>query len=126
MSFRVLVCGGRDFTDYENAVDFICSGLVSLLNPPEKSDVVFISGMAKGADQIPLKMVEDDPEWGGCLKFPADWGKYGRRAGTLRNIQMLEEGKPDLVFAFPTESSRGTWHMIRIAEQAGVDVLVFE
>lgn len=37
---------------------------------------------------------------------------------------MLKEGKPDLVVAFPTEKSKGTWHMVDIARKAGVEVIV--
>ncbi len=35
------------------------------------------------------------------MTFPADREKHGRAAGPIRNKQMLEEGKPDLVAAFP-------------------------
>lgn len=52
--------------------------------------------------------------------YPADWNKYGRRAGYVRNRQMLEEGKPDLVIAFP--GGKGTAMMVEIAKKAGVKV----
>jgi len=56
-----------------------------------------------------------------CEHSPAEWDKFGRRAGPLRNEQMLREGKPDVVVAFP--GGRGTAHMVRIAKEAGIDVL---
>jgi len=56
-----------------------------------------------------------------CLQYPADWEKLGRAAGPIRNEQMLREGKPDLVVAFP--GARGTAHMVRIAREAGVRVI---
>ena len=82
--------------------------------------------MARGADQIPIKMFSDDPEWGGISEFHADWDTHGRKAGPLRNIQMLEEGKPNMVIAFPTPTSKGTWHMVKISKEAGVPVYIYE
>jgi hypothetical protein len=37
---------------------------------------------------------------------------------------MLVESKPDLVLAFPTKRSKGTWNMVKIAKEAGVPVRV--
>ena len=60
------------------------------------------------------------------LPFPADWTTHGRRAGPLRNTQMLREGRPRLVLAFTNDlrASRGTRHMCAIAVAAGVPVRV--
>lgn len=122
---RILVCGGRDYTDIEGGATQLCEALATIpLHPPEKGDVVFITGCARGADQIPIYLTEGDDEWGGLLKFPALWGKYGPSAGPRRNIQMLEEGLPDLVIAFP--GGKGTKHMVKIAKDAGVEVWVMD
>jgi hypothetical protein len=82
----------------------------------EHQFVVLIEGDARGADRIAgegadLRGVEH-------VKFPADWEKLGRKAGPIRNEQMLRAGKADLVVAFP--GARGTAHMVRIAREAGV------
>lgn len=53
-------------------------------------------------------------------KFPAEWDKYGRKAGPIRNQQMLDEGKPDAVIAFP--GGTGTADMVRRSEKAGIKV----
>jgi len=55
----------------------------------------------------------------------AEWDRYGRAAGPLRNKKMLEE-KPDLVVAFTTdiETSRGTANMVKQARQAGIPVVI--
>lgn len=52
--------------------------------------------------------------------YPADWATHGRRAGPIRNAQMLAEGRPDAVLAFP--GGRGTADMVRQARAAGVPV----
>ena len=52
--------------------------------------------------------------------YPAQWDVYGRRAGPIRNQEMIDEGKPDGVVAFP--GGKGTADMVRRAEAAGLKV----
>ena len=107
---RTLVCGGRDYDD----VDYVYQVLDRYV--PHS---LIISGHAKGADSI-AEMYAD--ERGIPLKiFPADWDKFGKSAGYHRNAQMLEEGKPDRVIAFP--GGRGTALMVSLAQDRGVVVL---
>lgn len=56
-------------------------------------------------------------------RYPAVWTRHGKRAGYVRNQQMLDEGKPELVVAFydGLERSRGTQMMTDIARKAGVE-----
>ncbi|HVM95122.1 MAG TPA: hypothetical protein VMT89_01980, partial [Candidatus Acidoferrales bacterium] len=58
------------------------------------------------------------------LGFMADWRRNGRAAGPIRNQQMLTEGKPDLVVAFP--GGRGTRDMVNKAKAANVAVTVID
>ena len=68
-----------------------------------------IHGGALGADQI---AAEAAARHGHPVKaFYADWDAHGKRAGVLRNLQMLDQN-PDLVIAFWDGSSRGTAHTI--------------
>jgi hypothetical protein len=60
------------------------------------------------------------------MPFPADWGTFGKRAGPIRNKQMLEEGKPDLVIAFWDGNSPGTKNMIDQAQAKGISVKVIK
>ncbi len=53
--------------------------------------------------------------------FHAEWMKYGKAAGPIRNARMLAEGKPDLVVAFP--GGRGTADMLRRVREAGIEVI---
>lgn len=53
--------------------------------------------------------------------FPAHWDKYGKAAGPLRNQQMLDEGTPDLILAFP--GGAGTEDMCRRGVLAGIEVI---
>lgn len=113
---RVLVCGGRDFDDY----DLLEETLTNLFNEHNLwTEGVIIHGAAKGADSLASVWadVEDIEEWA----YPAKWSEEGKAAGPLRNIRMLKEGKPDLVVAFP--GGKGTAHMVKIAKEAGIKVI---
>lgn len=110
---RVLVCGGRDFSDTLTAYS-----LLDKYHKEYQFDVV-IEGDARGADRIAGFWARRNKL--DNLKFPAEWDKYGKSAGYIRNKQMLDEGKPDLVIAFP--GGRGTENMIKLAKEAGVEVI---
>jgi hypothetical protein len=58
--------------------------------------------------------------------YPADWDKYGKAAGPIRNKQMLDEGNPEKVIAFRFKNSRGTQNMINQAEKAGIKTIVID
>ena len=122
MPSRILVCGGRDFLDYLKLRDVLDSLINDLEDP---SNVVIIQGGAKGADFL-AKVYAYCWGWGGlmCEEYPADWRKHGKGAGSIRNQQMLDEGRPNLVVAFPGGS--GTADMVRRARKAGVEVIVVE
>jgi len=51
----------------------------------------------------------------------ANWAGLGRKAGPIRNQEMLDQGRPNMVVAFP--GGRGTADMVRRARGAGVEVI---
>jgi predicted Rossmann-fold nucleotide-binding protein len=105
---KILVCGGRNYDDYEAVVKTL-----SWLGPD-----LIIHGGAPGADSLAAEYARETKT--PVKAFLADWQTHGRAAGPLRNQQMLDEGKPDLVVAFP--GGIGTADMVRRAEAAGVKV----
>lgn len=115
--FRVLVCGGRDYSNNENvfkALDAVWGNSIGVL--------VVIEGGARGADSAASAWALAHEALGvKHEEYKADWTKYGKRAGHIRNSTMLREGKPDLVVAMP--GGRGTQNMIKQAQQAGVPVV---
>ena len=54
--------------------------------------------------------------------YPADWKKYGRRAGFLRNEQMADLS--NAAIGFWDGDSHGTQHMIEYSKEKGLDVRV--
>lgn len=118
---RILICGGRDFDDlilFWKTMDNLSDQFDFDGNQP----IVIIEGGARGADRI-SQMYAKECGWE-LETYPADWHKHGKAAGPIRNKQMLDEGKPDLVVAFPGGS--GTKNMIDQATKAGVKVIKIE
>lgn len=114
---RLLVCGCRDWTD-EGAV----GNEIWAAADPYREPTVVITGDANGADCAAREWAQ---ELGYELReYKADWTTHGRKAGPIRNQQMLDEGKPDLVLAFWDGKSRGTLDMIMRAVKAGVPVKI--
>lgn len=62
--------------------------------------------------------------------YPTDWNRYGKAAGPIRNQQMLDEGKPDIVVAFsdtlvkPNGKPTGTGDMVIRAKKADLPVIL--
>ena len=111
---RILICGGRDFTDYDLFLDKMAKFKEILYFP------TIIHGGCKGADMLADRYAKYN---GWELEiYEADWDKHGKAAGPIRNKLMLEEGKPDLVIAFP--GGRGTENMINLTKEAGVDLFI--
>lgn len=110
---RVLVCGGRNY-DNQSEVEFHL-GCIHAETPIKH----VIAGAARGADTLAVLWARG--EHIKVTEFPANWKKHGKAAGYIRNRQMLEQGNPDLVVAFP--GGRGTEMMCQLAQDAGVRVI---
>lgn len=114
-----LFCGDRNSsTSFETMISFELASL------PLRSIVVH--GGCKGidlyaAELAKLKGIE-------CREYPADWLKYGRAAGPIRNKQMVDDEEIDVVFAFhpDIEQSKGTKNMILQAHKKGIPVFVHD
>lgn len=87
-------------------------------------DLSLVHGMARGLDtlagRVALMLGFE------VLEFPAQWDKYHRAAGPIRNQQMLDEGTPDFAIAFHQDLSRskGTADMVRRCKKDGVPVKI--
>jgi len=110
---RVLVCGGRDYSNAKRMAEVLGGWFA------EGRLSVIIHGEAPGADSLAAEWASE------CgvvtAAFPADWDRHGRAAGPIRNQRMIDEGKPDVVIAFP--GGRGTADMVKRAKAAGVMVI---
>lgn len=105
---RLLVCGGRDYRNWT-----LLESVLDLLGP-----TVIIEGGARGADASAAYWAQQRGVE--HVQVVAEWEKYGKRAGHLRNGEMLK-WKPDMVLAFP--GGRGTADMVAQARMAGIPVV---
>jgi hypothetical protein len=116
--FRILVCGGRDYSDAESLNATLDNIIANIKSMASGQSVRLIHGAARGADSLAAAWASSRGI--AATAYPANWNLYGRSAGYVRNTQMLEEGQPHLVVAFP--GGAGTAMMTRIARSAGVTV----
>lgn len=115
---KMLVCGGREFDDLQLFID-VMKSIEEKKEFAARQPVVIIEGGAKGADFLARCWAkycgyQHEP-------YPADWKKYGRSAGYIRNKQMLDEGRPDFVVAFPGGS--GTEDMVQQTRARSIEVI---
>ena len=112
--FKVIVAGGRDFSDYQ----FLSSTLDRLLS--RKTDVEIVSGAARGADSLAIRYAGERliP----LRKFPADWERDGNYSGYKRNVVMARYA--DACVCFWDGHSRVTADMIRLANEYGFELRV--
>lgn len=115
---KIIIAGSRTITDEVKVSFIIANGLCKLLPEDERGapvifDCEIVSGTASGVDKLGEKYAKD---WSIKLKkFPADWGKYGKRAGYLRNKQMAEYA--DALILIWDGKSRGSQMMLELAKQ---------
>lgn len=113
---RIIIAGSRSFDNY----DKLCKEVDEFISMQmffagigiyESKEVEIVSGGARGADKLGERYAK---EHNLRLKiFPADWDKYGKRAGYIRNTEMAEYA--NCLIAFWDGKSKGTAHMIDLA-----------
>jgi hypothetical protein len=132
---RIIIAGGRNFDDYQLLRKESLKAIASIVKAATGQDktkkelITIVSGGANGADKLGEQFAN---EHGLKLrKFEANWGRYGRRAGYMRNVEMAEyavdkEKKEayGALIAFWDGQSKGTKHMIDTAKKMGMDIHV--
>lgn len=114
---RIIIAGMRTFTDYNRVKRAMCRFA-------PLHDVEIISGTAEGADKLGERFAT---EYGLPLKrFPANWDKFGKAAGPIRNAQMAQYAAEEegILVAFWDGQSKGTKSMINEAGKRGLEVII--
>jgi len=121
-SMKIIVAGSRGFEDFKLLEESLIDIIKNKLKLEKRNQVTIVSGTASGADKLGERFAE---KYGLVLdQFPADWNKYGKRAGYLRNKQMALHS--DVLVCFWDGKSRGTKHMIEIANEKKLRSFVIE
>ena len=111
-TFFCLVVGSRSYDDY----DFIKQKLDYLLS--NYQNIVIVSGGAKGVDTCAKRYAQEKGY--NYKEFPAEWDKYGNKAGYIRNAAMhvyLSKQQNRGCVAFWDGSSKGTKHNFGLAKK---------
>jgi hypothetical protein len=117
--FRILACGSRDWEDANAIFERLAPWNAQAVKSGFRIEL--IHGNAPGADRLARGVANGMGQFD-VQAFPADWERHGKRAGILRNIEMLDR-QPDLVIAF-TNGSPGTQHTIDEARKRDIPVEV--
>ena len=114
-TYRILVTGSRTWED---------AGVIAgVLAGHYRDGAVLVSGACpRGADALA------EESWkllgGEVERHPADWAAYGKRAGYVRNAQMVNAGASVCV-AFIRDGSPGASQCAGLARAAGIPVQYF-
>ena len=104
---KILCCGDRNWNDLDTVLEILVTF---------SKEAIIIHGDCRGADRTCGAIAN---ELGFTVKaFPADWDKYGKSAGPIRNREMIKE-MPDEVIAFhdSIETPKGTKDMLNVAKR---------
>ena len=120
---KILFTGGREWDDAETVDAALCMVLERL--GLKSNEVIVVEGGARGLDTTAHRIAADL----GCkvMTFPAEWSKYGRSAGIIRNRRMLDTA-PDLVLGFHSDlkSSKGTKDCVSEARKRKIPTVVID
>lgn len=106
---KLAIVGSRTFNDYDLLEEFINENF-------EINDFdTVVSGAARGADTLGREFAKNNGLE--LVEFPADWNKYGKRAGFIRNVDIIKNC--DECAVFWDGQSHGTKHDIELCEEMG-------
>ena len=117
----ILVCGGRHFNNYL-ALKCTIDEFLETHRIPDES-IEFVSGGCEGADTLAERYATEN---GFVIhRFPAEWKKYGRAAGPIRNQQMINfiKDKSSVVIAFLSKDTVGTRRTVQLAKKNNIEVV---
>ncbi len=108
--FRLVVAGSRDFDNYT----LLSAELDKLL--VGKTNITIVSGTARGADRLGERYAAEHNLR--IERFPAEWEKYHKGAGPIRNMKMVQSA--DAVIVFWDNESSGTKNIIECARKEDI------
>ena len=122
VKLKIIICGGRHFNDYTLLKSIVDKQLIEHTILPSETEIV--SGHCEGADMLGEQYAKEH----GCALhiFPAEWTKYGKAAGPIRNKEMVDyiaSADKSLVIAFVSNNTRGTKNTVAQAKKLNIHVV---
>lgn len=125
---KIIIAGSREFNNF----DILDKESVKIIKQfksegynTSRSNITIVSGTARGADRLGEEFAH---HYGLYLhQFPAQWNLHGRVAGYIRNKDMTRyasDSELGILIAFWDGTSKGTKHMIDLANQFELKVFV--
>lgn len=114
---KVLICGGRDYTNTNQFNRFMHNFVAE--NGPI---TCIVQGGQSGADAMARFYANQRILTIFLQTYRAEWEIYGRAAGPLRNQKMLEKN-PDIAWVIAFPGGRGTANMVEQARERGFNVI---
>ena len=109
---KIIIAGSRKFNDYA----LLKKTLDEILIDDDNYEIV--SGCCSGADKLGERYAV---EKGFRVKhFPADWDKFGKAAGPIRNALMADYA--DGLVLFWDGTSKGSKNMLENARKRGLEI----
>lgn len=112
--YKLAVIGSRNFDDYDL--------LEMILDKFKDKITTIVSGGANGADSLGEKWANKNDI--STKIYKPDWDKYGKRAGYLRNRDIISNC--DACIAFWDGESKGTQHSFTLCEEMGKPLKVIK
>ena len=108
---RMAVVGSRHCTDAALVEEYVQPIYAAL-----GERLTLLSGAANGVDTLVRQLAQKHGIF--LLEFPANWRRYGRAAGPIRNQQLVQAA--DVLLAFVAPTSKGTRNAIALARHKGI------
>ena len=101
---KTIIAGSRTITDY--------AVVEQAIKESEFKITTVISGTARGVDTLGERWAHENNI--DIILCPANWKKYGKKAGYIRNAEMADIAEALIVII--ENNSRGSSHMLTIAQ----------
>ena len=111
------IVGSRTFNDYETLKEIVNK----VLSENNYDIMEIVSGGAKGADSLAERYANENNIH--LTVYKADWEKYGKRAGFIRNVDIIKHC--NICIAFWDGESRGTLHDINLCKEHNKKCFVY-
>jgi hypothetical protein len=115
---KIIVAGSRSITAYET----VEKAIEEFKKKHQLSSVAIVSGCARGVDRLGEQYARKHKLM--LYKYPAEWDRFGKRAGYLRNTKMANNA--DALIAIWDGKSRGTGHMIQEAKNNDLLIEIYK